>query len=148
MKFSTFAVFFSFSSVAFTASVDLSSLPACSLTCFTTGAAAAGCNIDDVVCQCTTGKAALTNSVTPCIMKSCSPADQAQTASAAVAICAAALSGSSTGAATTGAAATPSSPSGSNVTIATTPATTTGAAVAYGADIIAAGAAFMAAILL
>ncbi|KAF2663267.1 hypothetical protein BT63DRAFT_484354 [Microthyrium microscopicum] len=91
MKF--FAIL-ALASVAF--AVDLSSLPTCSLTCFAQGAAVAGCNLNDVVCQCTTGKNALTASVTPCVDKACSAADQAATVSASLSICAAAISGSNT----------------------------------------------------
>jgi len=139
MKFSLVAALFAFSSTTF-AAVDLSSLPACSFSCFTAGAAAAGCGIDDVVCQCTTGRTALTNSVTPCVLKNCNPADQTQAASAAVKICADALAATST-------SASPSKTgsSGGNVTLATSPAASTGAAGSNKAEVFVAGAGILAA---
>jgi hypothetical protein len=128
------------------ATVSAADMPACATTCFATAIPAAKCGLTDYVCQCGSGKAAITASVTPCIMSTCNAADQATAANVAGAICAQVASGSSTPAGTTGTMA-PSATS--NVTMPTTPAVVaTGAGPTNGPQIIAAGAAFLAAALL
>jgi len=139
MKFSLVAALFASSALA--ATIDLSQIPACAFSCFTAGAQAAGCGINDLVCQCTTGKTALTNSVTPCVQKACNAADVAQAAAAAVQICAQALSGSQASAVASATGA------GSNVTVPTSPTQTKNAAIANGVEALAAGAGVMAAFL-
>jgi len=144
MKFSYVAALFTFSATAF-AAVDLSALPACSFACFTAGAAAAGCGIDDVVCQCTTGRTALTNSVTPCVMKNCNPADQQQAAQAAITICDQALSSTKAGPTAT---STTGGSGGSNVTIASATAAGSNVAGSNKAELFVAGAGVLAALVL
>ena len=57
----------------------LSVLAALQIACFATAVQSSGCSATDTVCQCTTGKDKITNSVTPCIEKSCSADDASST---------------------------------------------------------------------
>jgi len=119
--------------VAQNSAVDISVLPVCSLTCFETGASQTGCQLNDYVCQCTTGKAALTASVTPCVQKNCDADDQQRAAAAAISICSEALGGG----ATTSSAAP-----------AATATKTSNAAAVYGVRNAMAGAGLLAALAL
>jgi hypothetical protein len=68
---------------------SLANLPSCSLSCVLTGVSATGCPATDFACSC--GKAdILTPSITPCVQKACSQADQSKTIAALEGICAAA----------------------------------------------------------
>ncbi|KAF2797468.1 hypothetical protein K505DRAFT_322520 [Melanomma pulvis-pyrius CBS 109.77] len=68
---------------------SIADLPSCSLSCVLTGVTATGCSPTDFACSC--GKAdILTPSVTPCVQKACSAADQAKVISTLEGICAAA----------------------------------------------------------
>ncbi|KAF2396782.1 hypothetical protein EJ06DRAFT_171516 [Trichodelitschia bisporula] len=70
MKFTASAVLFSLA--ALTLAADL---PACATSCFEKAIASSGCTAEDRTCQCTTGKAAITASATPCVATSCSASD-------------------------------------------------------------------------
>jgi len=91
MKF-TSAVVLSLASYAL--AVSVADLPSCALNCFTIAVSTSTCGLTDTVCQCTTGKTAITNSATPCVAKACSAADQSKTLQVSNEICAAAVSGS------------------------------------------------------
>ncbi|KAF2399220.1 hypothetical protein EJ06DRAFT_522744 [Trichodelitschia bisporula] len=88
MRFSIVALL-SLASVGLAA--DITGLPYCSLTCFQDAIKAAGCDSNDTICQCTTGKDKITKEVTPCILKACSSADAAAVAPASASICSKAL---------------------------------------------------------
>jgi hypothetical protein len=47
--------------------------------CLVAAIPASGCGVSDVKCQCTTGQAAITKSVTSCVSSKCQPDDQAST---------------------------------------------------------------------
>jgi len=132
------------------ATVSAADMPACAQTCFATAIPAANCGLTDYVCQCGSGKAAITASVTPCIMSTCNAQDQATAANVAGAICAQVASGGSSAApagSTTKGSTSPTA--SSNVTMATTPAVvSSNAGSTNQAGVVAAGAAFLAAALL
>jgi len=128
-----FTLLISFATIVL-AQINVSSLPPCSVSCFATAIEASGCGLTDYVCQCTTGKQALVASLSPCIEKACSPADQEVAALGALAICEAALTTSSSSVATaTGTAAS---------------STKTNGAPVMNGDIIIAGAGILAALIL
>ncbi|KAF2398386.1 hypothetical protein EJ06DRAFT_532134 [Trichodelitschia bisporula] len=87
MKFFA-AVVLSLASLAVAADVEL---PQCALSCFATAIASSGCTLEDTYCQCTTGKNAITTSVTPCVTKACSNEDLAKVLPASTKTCVDAL---------------------------------------------------------
>ncbi|KAE9987946.1 hypothetical protein EG327_003574 [Venturia inaequalis] len=97
MKFTSATVLLSlFSSAAY--AVTIADLPTCSVSCFMTAVGATNCQLTDTACQCGSAKEAITASVTPCIMKSCTDAaDQAKTLTVANALCAGVSSSSASG---------------------------------------------------
>ncbi|KAE9966671.1 hypothetical protein EG328_008772 [Venturia inaequalis] len=97
MKFTSATVLLSlFSSAAY--AVTIADLPTCSVSCFMTAVGSTNCQLTDTACQCGSAKEAITASVTPCIMKSCTDAsDQAKTLTVANAICASVSSSSASG---------------------------------------------------
>jgi len=131
------------------ATVSAADMPACAQTCFATAIPAANCGLTDYVCQCGSGKASITASVTPCIMSGCNAADQATAANVAGAICAQVAGGGSSAPAGSTTKGSTSPTASSNVTMATTPAVvSTNAGPTNQARVVAAGAAFLAAALL
>jgi len=65
--------------LAVVAAQDISSLvstiPSCADTCLTTAISSANCGITDYACQCGSGKQAITESASPCVIKACSSSD-------------------------------------------------------------------------
>ncbi|TID24966.1 hypothetical protein E6O75_ATG04171 [Venturia nashicola] len=120
MNFTSAALLLSlFSSAAY--AVSIADLPTCSVSCFATAIGSTSCALTDTACQCGDAKAAITASVTPCIMTSCTDAaDQAKTLTVANELCASVSSSSGTASGTS--TATKSSTSGT--------ATSSGAATA------------------
>jgi len=92
MKFSA-AIVLSLSTFAFAQSI--ADLPSCSISCFTTAIASSGCGATDTKCQCTTGKDAITKTITPCLLKACSQDDATKTATVSAQICNNVLNGGS-----------------------------------------------------
>ncbi|KAF2425271.1 hypothetical protein EJ08DRAFT_652187 [Tothia fuscella] len=86
MKFTLAAVALYVSSVLAVSQADL---PACSIACFQTAIAGTKCSVADIHCQCTTGKAVITNLAGPCLIKACSTEDAAKTLQVSTDICAA-----------------------------------------------------------
>ncbi|KAF1978462.1 hypothetical protein BU23DRAFT_595640 [Bimuria novae-zelandiae CBS 107.79] len=144
MRFFFFALGAAFAAVASTQ--DLGSIPSCALACFAAAVPASGCSLTDTKCQCTTGQASITKSLTECAPGKCSAEDVAKIAPAVSDICASAgvsLSNlptavSATGSATsqTGSARNTASGSATAASASATgseaPASSTGGAVANG----------------
>lgn len=68
-------------SVAYSQSIAglVAQLPSCALVCLATAATGAQCGLSDYACQCGPARGAITQSATPCITSSCTPADAAST---------------------------------------------------------------------
>ncbi|KAH7356222.1 hypothetical protein BKA66DRAFT_250480 [Pyrenochaeta sp. MPI-SDFR-AT-0127] len=75
-------------SLAFAGAQDLTGVPTCALPCFVAALPASGCGITDTVCQCTTGREAITNSILGCAPSRCAESDVASIAPAVQALCA------------------------------------------------------------
>ncbi|EAT90373.2 hypothetical protein SNOG_02161 [Parastagonospora nodorum SN15] len=73
MRFSTASIFAC--AVAFVAAQDLSQIPSCALPCFASAVQGSGCGLSDTKCQCTTGNAKITESVTACAPSKCQADD-------------------------------------------------------------------------
>ncbi|KAH3916672.1 hypothetical protein HBI56_048730 [Parastagonospora nodorum] len=108
MRFSTASIFAC--AVAFVAAQDLSQIPSCALPCFASAVQGSGCGLSDTKCQCTTGNAKITESVTACAPSKCQADDLQKLVAAAAGICSAAgyplQQASSAAAAASGAAST------------------------------------------
>ncbi|QDS75315.1 hypothetical protein FKW77_001582 [Venturia effusa] len=95
MKFASATALLSlFSSAVY--AVTIADLPTCSVSCFATAIAGTSCGLTDTACQCGSARDAITASVTPCIMTSCTDsADQAKTLTVATELCASVSSSAS-----------------------------------------------------
>ncbi|KAJ4343653.1 hypothetical protein N0V95_006592 [Ascochyta clinopodiicola] len=90
MRFSTIAAFATSLAVVSAQTPDLSSVPDCAVACLIAAIPGSGCGVTDVTCQCTTGQASITNSLTSCIPSRCSADDAAKVAPALAGVCSAA----------------------------------------------------------
>ncbi|OAL43662.1 hypothetical protein IQ07DRAFT_666090 [Pyrenochaeta sp. DS3sAY3a] len=75
-------------SLAFVNAQDLSGVPTCAIPCFVAALPGSGCGITDTVCQCTTGRESIQNSILSCAPQRCSESDVATIASAVQTLCA------------------------------------------------------------
>merc|ERR1712137_1388853 len=87
MRFSTIAAFATSLAVVSAQTPDLSSVPNCAISCLVAAVPSSGCGVTDVKCQCTTGQAALTESLMSCIPQKCSADDAAKVTPALAGIC-------------------------------------------------------------
>ncbi|KAI8936770.1 hypothetical protein NX059_006016 [Plenodomus lindquistii] len=86
MRFQATIVAFA-ASLALTGAQDLSAVPQCALPCLLQAIPSSGCSATDITCQCTTGQAALTESLLGCVPNACSAEDQARLTPALLAVC-------------------------------------------------------------
>lgn len=54
---------------------DLTALPACSITCFSSALGDSGCDVTDTKCQCTSGRAVIEEDLEACLPGACSQED-------------------------------------------------------------------------
>jgi len=87
MRFSTIAAAAASLVVVSAQTPDLSQVPSCAVPCLVAAIPESGCGVSDVKCQCTTGQAAITKSVTTCVSSKCQPEDQAKLVPILAGIC-------------------------------------------------------------